>query len=95
VPGGGRRGDDAIEAWGDGSPTREFLYVEDAAEGIVLAAERYNASEPVNLGSGFEISIRDLTDDHRPSDRLRRADRLGHDQAQRPAAPRAEHRPRR
>ncbi|MBE2268107.1 MAG: GDP-L-fucose synthase [Anaerolinea sp.] len=54
------RGDSYIEAWGDGSPTREFLYVEDAAEGIVLAAERYNDSEPVNLGSSFEISIRDL-----------------------------------
>ncbi|MCB0164563.1 MAG: NAD-dependent epimerase/dehydratase family protein, partial [Anaerolineae bacterium] len=49
-----------IIAWGDGSPTREFLYVEDAAEGIVLAAERYNRSEPVNLGSSFEISIKDL-----------------------------------
>ena len=47
-------------AWGDGSPTREFLYVEDAAEGILLAAERYNESEPVNLGSAFEISIKDL-----------------------------------
>jgi GDP-L-fucose synthase len=54
------RGDATIEAWGDGSPTREFLYVADAAEGIVLAAERYDDSEPVNLGSGFEISIRDL-----------------------------------
>jgi GDP-L-fucose synthase len=49
-----------IEVWGDGSPTREFLYVEDAAEGILLAAERYNSSEPVNLGSGMEISIKDL-----------------------------------
>ena len=49
-----------IVAWGDGSPTREFLYVEDAAEGIVLASERYNRSEPVNLGSSFEISIKDL-----------------------------------
>ena len=49
-----------ITAWGDGSPTREFLYVEDAAEGILLAAERYNDSEPVNLGSSFEISIKDL-----------------------------------
>jgi len=56
------RGDDHIMAWGDGSPTREFLFVEDAAEGIVLAAERYNASEPVNLGSAFEISIKDLTE---------------------------------
>lgn len=54
------RGDDHIVAWGDGSPTREFLYVEDAAEGIVLSAERYNASDPINLGSSFEISIRDL-----------------------------------
>ena len=47
-------------AWGDGSPTREFLYVEDAAEGILLAAERYNQSDPVNIGSAFEISIKDL-----------------------------------
>ncbi|MDA0244299.1 MAG: GDP-L-fucose synthase [Chloroflexi bacterium] len=53
-------GDDHIMAWGDGSPTREFLYVEDAAEGILLAAERYNESLPVNLGSAFEISIKDL-----------------------------------
>ena len=51
-----------IVAWGDGSPTREFLYVEDAAEGILLAAERYDSSEPVNLGSAFEISIKDLTE---------------------------------
>lgn len=55
-----QRGDEEIVAWGDGSPTREFLYVEDAAEGIVLAAERYNRSEPVNLGSGYEISIKAL-----------------------------------
>jgi GDP-L-fucose synthase len=54
------RGDEVITAWGDGSPTREFLYVEDAAEGILLAGERLNNSEPVNLGSGFEISIKDL-----------------------------------
>lgn len=54
------RGDDQIVAWGDGSPTREFLYVEDAAEGILLATERYDRSEPVNLGSAFEISIKDL-----------------------------------
>jgi len=80
------RGDAEIVAWGDGSPTREFLYVEDAAEGILpsilrhgsgqaalracpeysegtwLAAERYNDSQPVNLGSAFEISIKDLTE---------------------------------
>lgn len=54
------RGVPTIEAWGDGSPTREFLYVEDAAEGILLAAERYNDSQPVNLGSSFEISIKEL-----------------------------------
>jgi GDP-L-fucose synthase len=57
-----QRGDDHVVAWGDGSPTREFLYVEDAAEGIVLAAERYDGGEPVNLGSTFEIQIRDLTE---------------------------------
>jgi GDP-L-fucose synthase len=49
-----------VEVWGDGSPTREFLYAEDAAEGILLATERYDSPEPVNLGSGEEISIRDL-----------------------------------
>ncbi len=51
-----------IVAWGDGSPTREFIYVEDAAEGITLATQKYNSSEPVNIGSSFEISIRDLTE---------------------------------
>ncbi len=49
-----------IVCWGDGSPTREFLYVEDAAEGILLAAEQYNSRAPVNLGTGVEISIKDL-----------------------------------
>jgi GDP-L-fucose synthase len=56
------KGQDTVTAWGDGSPTREFLYVEDAAEGILLAAERFNGPEPVNLGSGQEISIKDLTE---------------------------------
>jgi GDP-L-fucose synthase len=62
-----RKIEDAIRAdasevvlWGDGTPTREFLYVEDAAEGILAAVERYDGSEPINLGSGAEISIRDL-----------------------------------
>lgn len=50
----------SIEVWGDGSATREFLYVEDAARGIVLATERYNSPEPVNLGSSFEIGMREL-----------------------------------
>ena len=54
---------DEITCWGTGFPTREFLFVEDAARGILLAAERYDASDPVNVGSGQEISIRDLTDE--------------------------------
>ena len=53
-------GEDEVVVWGDGSPTREFLYVEDAAEGIARATECYDGPEPVNLGSGFEISIHDL-----------------------------------
>jgi len=54
------QGQSAITAWGTGEPTREFLYVEDAAEGILNATERYDESDPVNLGSGEEISIREL-----------------------------------
>lgn len=50
-----------IEMWGTGAPTREFLYAEDAAEGTILAAEKYDKREPVNLGSGSEVSIKDLT----------------------------------
>jgi len=53
---------DHVELWGDGSPSREFLYVEDAAEGILLAAELYNDSLPVNLGTGEEVAIRDLAE---------------------------------
>ena len=56
----GEQGDERIVAWGDGSPTREFLYVEDAAEGIVMAGVRYVRSDPVYLGSGFVISFKDL-----------------------------------
>ena len=55
-----QRGANEITLWGDGSPTREFLYVEDAAEGLLLAAERYDGAEPVNLGTGQEIAIHDL-----------------------------------
>jgi GDP-L-fucose synthase len=55
-----KSGSDKIVVWGDGSPTREFLYVEDCAEGILLATEKYDKSDPVNLGSGFEVSIKDL-----------------------------------
>jgi len=53
-------GQSEVQIWGDGSPTREFLFVEDAARGIVMASEKYNGADPVNLGSGFEISIKDL-----------------------------------
>jgi GDP-L-fucose synthase len=56
----GEAGRGEVVLWGDGSASREFLYVEDCAEGILLAAERYDAPEPVNLGAGFEITIRDL-----------------------------------
>jgi len=55
-------GADHIEVWGSGSASREFLYVEDAAEGIVLAAERYDGADPVNLGVGHEITIRELVE---------------------------------
>jgi GDP-L-fucose synthase len=51
-----------VSLWGDGSPTREFLYVEDAARGLCDAAERYDDADPVNLGAGQEISIRDLAE---------------------------------
>jgi len=60
--GAAERGEPSVEVWGTGRATREFLYVEDAAEGIVAAAERYDGPEPVNLGAGFEISIRDLAE---------------------------------
>ncbi len=56
------RGDDHITCWGTGVATREFLHAEDCAEGLVLAAEKYDKSDPVNLGAGFEISIKDLTE---------------------------------
>ena len=90
------RGDDHIDVWGSGRATREFLYVDEAAEAIVLATERYDAPEPVNIGSGAEISIRDLAqliarvvgftgelrwDESRPDGQLRR--RLDVDRARR------------
>ncbi|MFZ0341654.1 MAG: GDP-L-fucose synthase [Gaiellaceae bacterium] len=56
----GERGEDEIVLWGDGSPTREFLYVDDCVEALWLAAQRYDGPEPVNVGSGEEIPIRDL-----------------------------------
>jgi GDP-L-fucose synthase len=54
--------DDEVVLWGDGSPTREFLYVDDCVEGLVLAAERYDGPDPVNLGAAKEISIRELAE---------------------------------
>ena len=57
-----QRGEGEIVCWGNGSPTREFLYVEDCAEAIILATEKYNDSNPVNLGTGREISIKDLVE---------------------------------
>ncbi len=57
-----KNGDGEIVVWGDGSATREFLYVEDAAEGIILAAEKYDKSDPVNLGSAFELSIKETVE---------------------------------
>jgi len=57
-----RRGDKTVEIWGTGAASREFFYVADAARGIVLAAQRYDGPEPVNLGAGFEITIKDLAE---------------------------------
>ncbi|MCY7391183.1 MAG: GDP-L-fucose synthase [Leptolyngbyaceae cyanobacterium CAN_BIN12] len=57
-----QRGDKQIPVWGDGSPTREFLYSEDAARGIVMGTQLYSGAEPINLGTGCEISIKDLTE---------------------------------
>ena len=69
--------DDEVVLWGDGSPTREFLYVDDCVEGLVLAAERYDGADPVNLGAAREISIRDLAELDRRRDRVRGRDRRG------------------
>lgn len=57
-----KNGRNFMEIWGTGKPTRDFLYVEDAAEGIILAAEKYDKEEPVNLGSGYEISIKEVAE---------------------------------
>ena len=57
-----QRGDATIPVWGDGSPTREFLFSEDAARGIVMATQSFESSEPINLGTGYEISIKDLVE---------------------------------
>lgn len=54
------KGERSVVVWGSGNPTREFLYVEDAADGVVLATEKYNKADPINLGAGFEISVKEL-----------------------------------
>ena len=89
----GRDAGEPVVLWGDGSPTREFLYVEDCARGICDAAERYDGPEPVNLGAGFEISIKDLAELIARHVGYDGRDRLGHEQAQRPAAPQARREP--
>ena len=57
-----QRGDKELPVWGDGSPTREFLYSTDAARGIVMATQKYNEAAPVNLGTNHEVAIRDLVE---------------------------------
>ena len=76
-----------VVLWGDGSPSREFLYVDDCVDGLVLAAERYDGADPVNLGTGVETTIRELAETIADADRLRGRDRLGHLDAERAAAP--------
>ena len=86
-------GADHIDVWGTGAASREFLYVDDAAEGIVLAAERYDGAEPVNLGVGREITIRDLVELIVALTGFAGEIRWDADEARRPAAPRARHQP--
>ena len=70
--------EDEVVLWGDGSPTREFLYVDDCVEGLVLAAERYDGPEPVNLGAAREISITRARRADRRHHRLRGPHHVGH-----------------
>ena len=83
----------SITCWGTGSASREFLYVDDAAAGIVAAIERYSGGEPVNLGSGRRSTIRRADRADRRARRIRGRDRLGLEQARRPAAALARHEP--
>ena len=75
------RGDAEVVLWGTGEPTREFLYVDDAARALLLAAERLETSEPVNIGTGAETRIRDLAETIARGGGLRGRDRLGHARA--------------
>lgn len=74
-----------IVFWGDGSDTREVLYVVDCAEAIVLATEKYDGREPVNVGAGFEVRIRDLTNTIAELTGFEGEDRLGYGESQWPA----------
>ena len=76
-----------VVLWGDGSPSREFLYVDDCVEGLVLAAERYEGAEPVNLGTGIETTIRELAETIADLTGFEGGDRLGQVDAERAAAP--------
>jgi GDP-L-fucose synthase len=78
--------DKKIEVWGDGSATREFFYVEDAARAIVMAAEKYDKADPVNIGAGFEISIKVPRDEAHCAYGVQGRAGMGYDQAQRPTA---------
>ena len=86
-------GADHIDVWGTGAASREFLFVDDAAEGIALAAEHYDGAEPVNLGTDEERPIRELVPLIAESRRVRRRDPLGPDQARRPTPARSRHVP--
>ncbi len=80
-----------VSCWGTGSASREFLYVDDCADAIVAATERYDGAEPVNVGAASEITIKDLTELIARRHRVRGAPGVGPHQARRPAAPRAGH----
>ena len=84
-----------VVLWGDGTPTREFLFVDDCVEGLALAAERYDGDEPVNLGTGVETSIRELAETIGDVTGFEGRDRLGYLDAERPAPPAARRLPRR
>ena len=89
------RGEPEIVLWGNGTPTREFLYVDDCVEALALAAERYDGADPVNIGTGKEIAIGDLAELVRAATGFEGDDPLGYVEAERAAAPQARHDPRR
>ena len=84
-----------VDVWGTGSASREYLYVDDAARAVVLAAERHEGSDPINLGTNHEVTIHETVGDDRPTRRLRRRPALGSDQARRSATATGRRHPRR